>query len=98
MVLGLLMGRYKVEHGVDGIYPIVLPAQELIARLNKTIGSHSCKELTGVDFSDWEQAARYAASERAQECIPRVADGAEEIALFLKELNERGEIFRPHFK
>jgi len=98
MVLGLLMGRYKVEHGVDGIYPIVLPAQELIARLNKRIGSHSCKELTGVDFSDWEQAARYAASERAQECTPRVADGAEEIGLFLKELNERGEIFRPHFK
>jgi C_GCAxxG_C_C family probable redox protein len=97
MVLGLLMGRYKVEHGIDGIYPIVLPAQELMARLNKRIGSHSCKELTGVDFTDLEQAIRFAASEESEKCVSMVADGAEEIGLFLKELNERGELFRPHF-
>lgn len=97
MVLGLLMGRYKIEHGIDGIYPIVEPAQELMARLNKRIGSHSCKELTGVDFSDLEQAARFTASEESKKCISMVADGAEELGLFLKELNERGELFRPHF-
>jgi hypothetical protein len=27
-----------------------------------------------------------------------VAEGAEEVALFLKDLNERGDLFRPEFK
>ena len=95
MVLGLLIGREKLERGLDGLLPIVVPAQELIKRLNRRLGSSSCKELTGVDFTDMEAAIGfYAAGENAK-CFDLVAQGAEEIALFLKELEESGQLFRP---
>jgi C_GCAxxG_C_C family probable redox protein len=95
MVLGLLMGREKLQGGLDGLLPIVVPAQDLIKRLNKRLGSSSCKELTGVDFTDMEAAIQFYATGENQKCFSRVADGAEEIALFLQELEESGQLFRP---
>lgn len=95
MVLGLLMGRTRIEQGLDGLFPIMLPMQELVDRLNHRLGSHSCRELTGVDFTDLDQAIRFFASEGHERCIARVAEGTEEIAVFLKELNARGQLFRP---
>ena len=98
MILGLLMGRENIEHGMDGLFPIMLPAQELIKRLNGRIGSHSCMELTGVDFTDMQAAMEFVSSSAFEEkCHTFVATGAEEIGLFLKELEERGELFRPDF-
>ena len=95
MVLGLLIGRENIEEGLDGVFPLAIPGQDLIRRLNAKIGSHSCKELTGVDFTDLNQAVEFHASREHEKCFTRVGDGAEEIALFLKELNEKGELFRP---
>ena len=95
MVLGLLMGREKLQGGLDGLLPIVVPAQDLIKRLNKRLGSSSCKELTGVDFTDMEAAIQFYATGENAKCFDRVADGAEEIALYLKELEESGQLFRP---
>ena len=95
MVLGLLMGRQRLDSGVDGLFPIMSPGQELVTRLVKRIGSHSCKELTGVDFTDVEQVAKYYSSGDYEKCFSFVAQGAEEIGLFLKELDESGELFRP---
>ena len=94
MVLGLLMGREDIKLGLDGLMPIITPAQDLINRLDKRIGSSSCKELTGVDFTDAEQAIRFVVTNEIAECHDRVRDGTEEIALFLKELEERGMLFR----
>jgi len=94
MVLGLLMGREDVEAGVDGLLPVVLPGQELIRRLNRKIGSHSCLELTGVDFQDLNKAMEFVVSEEHGKCISRVAEGAEEIGLFLRDLEAKGELFR----
>jgi C_GCAxxG_C_C family probable redox protein len=95
MVLGLLMGRENLEEGLNGLVPIIQPAQELMARLNQRLGSHSCKELTGVDFTDLNQAmAFYNISGENKKCIDRVARGTREIALFLKEKQESGELFR----
>ena len=94
MVLGLLIGRDNIEEGLDGIFPIAMPGQELIRRLNAKFGSHSCKELTGVDFTDLKAALEFHASKEHEKCFDRVGDGAAEIALFLKELNEKGELFR----
>ncbi|MGD8493750.1 MAG: C-GCAxxG-C-C family protein [Desulfobacterales bacterium] len=93
MVLGLLIGRENIEEGLDGVFPIAMPAQELIRRLNAKIGSHSCKELTGVDFTDLDQALAFHASTEHERCFTRVADGAEQIGLFIKELHQKGELF-----
>ncbi len=95
MVLGLLMGRENLELGVDGLFPIMSPGQRLIARLDKRIGSHSCKQLSGIDFTDIEQISGYYSSGDYERCLSFVADGAEEIGLCLKELEESGELFRP---
>lgn len=95
MVLGLLVGREKLEGGLDGLMPIVVPAQDLVKRLNRRLGSSSCKELTGVDFTDMEAAIHFYAAGENKKCFDRVAEGAEEIALFLKELEEQGHLFRP---
>lgn len=94
MILGLLMGRDNIEDGIDGIFPVAIPGQQLIQRLNAKIGSHSCRELTGVDFTDLNQALAFQASKEHEKCFARVADGAEEIALFIRELNQKGELFR----
>jgi hypothetical protein len=94
MVLGLLIGRENIQEGLDGIFPIAIPGQELIRRLNAKIGSHSCKELTGVDFTNLNAALEFQASKEHEKCFDRVGDGAAEIALFIKELNGKGELFR----
>ena len=94
MVLGFLIGRQDIEEGLDGVFPIATPGQELIGRLNAKIGGHSCKELTGVDFTDLNAAMAFHASKEHEKCFTRVADGAEQIALFIKELHQKGELFR----
>ncbi len=94
MVLGLLMGRERLSDGMDGLFPVVLPGQELVARLERRLGSTSCRELSGVDFTDLEQAIHFISSGDNAKCIDYVATGAEEIALFLQELAARGELYR----
>jgi C_GCAxxG_C_C family probable redox protein len=94
MVLGLLIGRENLEEGLDGIFPIVVPGQDLVARLEKRLGSTSCQELSGVDFKDLGQAMQFISSGENAKCFDHVADGAEEIARFLQELSEKGELFR----
>lgn len=94
MVLGLLMGREELEQGLDGLFPIIAPGQELMGRLIRKFGSHMCREISGVVFTDLEQAMHYYSSGENEKCFDLVAEGAEEIALFLKELEEKGELFR----
>jgi C_GCAxxG_C_C family probable redox protein len=94
MVLGLLMGRENLEEGLNGLLPIIQPAHELMARLNQRLGSHSCRELTGVDFTDLNQAMNFYVSGENRKCIDRVALGTLEIGLFLKEKQASGELFR----
>jgi hypothetical protein len=95
IVMGLIMGRERLEDGLDGLFPIVPLTQELIQRLNIRLGSHSCRDLTGVDFTDLNQALEFHASEGHKACIARVADGAEEIAKLISEKLAEGDVFRP---
>ena len=95
MILGLLLGRENIEDGVDGLMPIVGPAQELIQRLNTRLGSHSCREITEVDFTNRRQAQKYYLAGGKRRCEALVMEGAAEIANFLMELDKRGGIFRP---
>ena len=94
MVLGLLMGRENLEQGMDGIFPIVMPGQDLVARLEKLLGSTSCRELSGVDFTDLDQAVQFISSGENAKCFDHVSSGAEEIARFLQEASAGGELFR----
>jgi C_GCAxxG_C_C family probable redox protein len=94
MVLGLLLGRENLEEGLDGIFPIVIPGQDLVKRLEKRLGSTSCKEISGVDFTDLGQAMQFMSSGGNAKCFDHVAAGAEEIARFLQELSAKGELFR----
>jgi len=94
MILGLLMGRERLEDGIDGLFPVVMPAQELIRRLNEKIGSHSCQELTGVDFTDLEAAMNFRLSDDHQKCQDFVAEGAGVIARYLQELQQEDALFR----
>ena len=97
IVIGLIMGRERLEDGMDGLFPSVLPTQELMQRLNNKLGSHSCRDLTGVDFTDLDQAIAFQSSEGHKQCINRVADGAEEIAKLISEKFAEGEVFYPKF-
>jgi C_GCAxxG_C_C family probable redox protein len=94
MILGMLVGREDLKLGLDGLIPIVMPGQDLIKRLNKRLGSSSCKDLSGVDFTDMEAALNFYVTKENEKCVGFVAEGAEEIALFLKELEENGQLFR----
>ena len=94
MVMGLLLGRERLEDGTDGLHRVVVATQELIRRLNDRLGSHSCQELTGVDFTDLRQAARFSRSDEHQKCFTRVADGAEVIGRLISELRDQGELQR----
>jgi hypothetical protein len=94
LILGLLIGRQKLEQGMDGLFPVVVPAQDLIARLNQRLGSSSCRELSGVDFTNIEEAMRFIATGENRRCFSLVADGAEVIATFLQEMAANGQLFR----
>ena len=92
MVMGLLVGRDRLEDKKDGLYRIVISTQELVKRLNEKLGSHSCLDLTGVDFTNLRQAAVFSRSEEHQKCFDRVAEGAEVIGDLINELRDQGEL------
>jgi C_GCAxxG_C_C family probable redox protein len=94
MVLGLFMGRENVHLGREAFFPIMGPGQELIRRLNKRLGGSVCRELSGVDFTDMKQVAGFRGTANWERCLNRGAEGAEETARLLVELNEQGELFR----
>lgn len=94
MILGLLMGRERLETGLDGMMPIILPAQRMVKTLTGCIGGHSCLEMTGVDFTDLEAAMTYKLSGDHERCVDRVGDGARVIAELLQDMDDKGALFR----
>ena len=94
MILGLLAGRERLESGLDGMMPIILPAQRMVKTLTDRIGGHSCLDITGVDFTDLEAAMTYKLSSDHEKCVDRVGEGARAIAESLQDMNARGELFR----
>ena len=93
MVLGLLVGRERLESGLDGMMPIIMPAQGMVQRLTEHLGGHSCLEMTGVDFTDLEAAMTYKLSDDHQRCVDRVGNGAQVIAEQIQYLDNKGELF-----
>jgi hypothetical protein len=93
MILGLLVGREKLESGLDGMMPIIMPAQRMVRTLTEGLGGHSCFEMTGVDFTDLEAAMIYKLSDDHQRCVARVGNGARIIAEVLQDLDRKGALF-----
>ncbi|MEW5734372.1 MAG: C-GCAxxG-C-C family protein [Thermodesulfobacteriota bacterium] len=94
MILGLVVGRQDITQGMDGLLPAVMPAQDLVKQLTALLGSSSCRELTGVDFTDLGQALAFLVSPGHDTCITRVENGARAIASFLQEQQAAGLLFR----
>lgn len=94
MILGMLVGRERIESGLDGLMPIIMPAQQMVRTLTERIGGHSCFEMTGVDFTDLEAAMIYKLSDDHERCVDRVGDGARAIAELLQDLESKGALIR----
>lgn len=94
MILGLLAGRERLQSGLDGMMPIILPAQRMVKTLTGRIGGHACLEMTGVDFTDLEAAMTYKLSGDHENCVGRVGEGTRAIAELLQDMDARGELFR----
>jgi C_GCAxxG_C_C family probable redox protein len=95
MILGLFLGREDTRQGLDGLIPILTPAARLMKRLHKNMGAYTCKDLTGYDFSDLNQAIAFYSSPEREKCVERVGAGVEITAALLVQLDENGELFRP---
>ena len=93
MVLGILVGRERLESGLDGMMPIIMPAQDMVKTLTDHLGGDSCLEMTGVDFTDLEAAMIYKLSDDHQKCVDRVGIGAQVIAALIQDLDLKGELF-----
>jgi Putative redox-active protein (C_GCAxxG_C_C) len=94
MVLGLLVGRERLESGLDGMVPIIMPAQRMVRTLTERIGGHSCLAMTGVDFTDLKAAMAYKSSDDHHRCVVRVGDGARAIAQLLQDWDRQGDLFQ----
>ena len=87
-------GRERLQSGLDGMMPIILPAQRMVKTLTERIGGHACLEMTGVDFTDLEAAMTYKLSGDHENCVGRVGEGTRAIAELLQDMDARGELFR----
>ncbi len=94
MILGMIAGRERIQSGLDGMMPIILPAQRMVKTLTGRIGGHFCLDMTGVDFTDLEAAMTYKLSDDHERCVDRVGEGARAIAELLQDMDARGALFR----
>ena len=94
MILGMLVGRDRLESGLDGMMPIIMPAQHMVKTLTEAIGGHSCFEMTGVDFTDLEAAMIYKMSDDHERCVDRVGNGAQAIAELIQDFDSKGDLFQ----
>jgi hypothetical protein len=95
MILGMFMGREDITQGLDGLWPIVVPGQRLMRQLDRELGAASCRELTGVDFTDLDQAMAFMAADGHRQCTDRVEAGACVIAGQLTRMHREGALFSP---
>jgi len=80
MVLGTLAGRTRLDAGPAALAPIMKPAQEMVRRFREAVGSTTCGELSGVDWTDPEDVARFITTPAHEKCYSVVRRGAEAVA------------------
>jgi C_GCAxxG_C_C family probable redox protein len=86
MVLGMKQGRSCIEDGIEGLYPGLLAAQDLVRRFEQEFGTTSCSEIAGLDWTD-SGAVMKALShpEFVERCAQVVGKTAEMVAGIIDE-------------
>ncbi|MEM2866088.1 MAG: C-GCAxxG-C-C family protein [Candidatus Hadarchaeales archaeon] len=87
LVLGLRMGRARMEEGIEGLLASFDPAQRLVKWFQEEYGTTLCRELTETDWFDVNQVMLFLRSpEKLERCVERVGRTAEKVAELLEEL------------
>lgn len=84
-VLGLKFGRGREEEKEDP--RIWVYAQEVLQRFREIVKNHGgilCREITGVDWKDRDQAKAFYKSEKITECCRIVGDTAHMVGELLE--------------
>lgn len=90
LVIGLRVGRRKIEEGLEGLLEAFEPAQRLVKWFEAEYGTTSCRELTGTDWFDVNQVMLFLRSpDRLKECVKRVGKTAEKVAEIIAEIDSR---------
>jgi C_GCAxxG_C_C family probable redox protein len=86
MVLGMKQGRSRIEDGIEGLFPGLLAAQDLVRRFEQEFGTASCGEISGLDWTDSEAVTKaLSAPEFVEKCARVVSKTAEMVAEIIDE-------------
>ena len=86
MVLGLKYGRARLDEGLGGLFPGLVPAQSLVQRFEQEFGTTSCSEITKVDWTNLEEVMQSITNpEFIERCAQLVGKTAEMVAELIGE-------------
>ena len=52
IALGMKNGRARLEDGIEGLFPGLLAAQNLVRKFEREFGTTSCSEISKIDWTD----------------------------------------------
>lgn len=86
MVLGMKHGRARIEDGIEGLFPGMLAAQNLVRRFEQEFGTTACSEISKIDWTDFGAVMKALSDpEFAQRCAQVVGKTAEMVAEIIDE-------------
>jgi C_GCAxxG_C_C family probable redox protein len=86
MVLGMKRGREHIEEGLNGLIPGLGLAQSLVQRFEQEFGTTSCREITKLDWTDFEAVTKAVTNpEFIERCAQLVGRTAEMVAELIGE-------------
>lgn len=86
MVLGLMRGRAHIEEGLEGLIPGLGLAQSLVQRFEQEFGATSCREITKLDWTNFEDVMQAITNpEFIERCAQLAGRTAEMVAELIGE-------------
>ena len=76
MVLGLVYGRRDVNEGMEGILKGIRPMRKFVKYFEEKHGHINCRDLTGTDLANPQQATAYFEAGGLEKCATMMADAA----------------------
>jgi len=80
MILGMQYGRSNIYDGMDGIVKGIRPARRFIKYFQGKHGNINCRDITGTDLSNPENAKAYFDSGGLEKCANILSDAAGHVA------------------